>query len=70
MIGTGSSECGLMPVRIGFSMGRHLESNMLLGQAGAEKLLGHGDLLFKDVNSPRRLQAPLLTEENRIDIFG
>ena len=43
---------------------------MLLGQAGAEKLLGHGDLLFKDVNSPRRLQAPLLTEENRNDIFA
>jgi len=59
-----------MPARIGLRMGRHLESNMLLGEAGAEKLLGHGDLLFKDVNSPRRLQSPLLTEENRNDIFG
>jgi DNA segregation ATPase FtsK/SpoIIIE-like protein len=43
---------------------------MLLGETGAERLLGHGDLLFKDINAPRRLQAPLLTEENRRDIFS
>ncbi|WP_459556686.1 DNA translocase FtsK [Lacunimicrobium album] len=59
-----------MPARVGLKMGRYLESNMLLGEAGAEKLLGHGDLLFKDVNSPRRLQAPLLTEANRVEIFA
>lgn len=59
-----------MPARVGLRMGRYLESNMLLGEAGAEKLLGHGDLLFKDINCPRRLQAPLLTEENRNEIFS
>ncbi len=59
-----------LPARVGLKMGRHLESNMLLGQAGAEKLLGHGDLLFKDIGAPRRLQAPLLTEANREAIFS
>jgi DNA segregation ATPase FtsK/SpoIIIE-like protein len=59
-----------MPARIGLKMIRHLESHMLLGEAGAEKLLGDGDLLFKDVGAPRRLQAPLLSAANRREIFG
>lgn len=59
-----------IPARVGLKMGRHLESRMLLGVAGAEKLLGHGDLLFRDVQAPRRLQAPLLTESDRAEIFG
>jgi hypothetical protein len=59
-----------IPARIGLKTSRHLESNMLLGEAGAEKLLGAGDLLFKDIGAPRRLQAPLLTAENRREIFG
>jgi len=33
---------------------------MLLGQAGAENLLGKGDLLYRDIGDPIRLQAPLL----------
>jgi DNA segregation ATPase FtsK/SpoIIIE-like protein len=37
------------------------ESKMLLGQTGAENLLGKGDLLFRDVGDPIRLQAPLLS---------
>ena len=59
-----------IPARVGLKMGRHLESRMLLGVSGAEKLLGHGDLLFRDIHPPRRLQAPLLTESNRLEIFG
>jgi energy-coupling factor transporter ATP-binding protein EcfA2 len=59
-----------IPARVGLKMGRHLESRMLLGVSGAEKLLGHGDLLFRDIQPPRRLQAPLLTESNRVEIFG
>jgi DNA segregation ATPase FtsK/SpoIIIE-like protein len=43
---------------------------MLLNQSGAEKLLGHGDLLFKDIGKPRRLQAPLLSDANRTSIFA
>lgn len=59
-----------IPARVGLKMGKALESNMLLSEHGAEKLLGHGDLLFKDIGRPRRLQAPLLTEANRAAIFG
>lgn len=59
-----------MPAKVGLKMQKHIESNMLLGMQGAEKLLGHGDLLFKDNHPPRRLQAPLMSEENRTEIFG
>lgn len=59
-----------IPARVGLWMQKAQESRMLLSEAGAEKLLGNGDLLFKDVGPPRRLQAPLLTEENRNAIFG
>lgn len=59
-----------IPARVGLWMQKAQESRMLLSEAGAEKLLGNGDLLFKDVGPPRRLQAPLLSESNRDTIFG
>jgi energy-coupling factor transporter ATP-binding protein EcfA2 len=48
-----------IPARVGLMMVKREESKMLLGQAGAENLLGKGDLLFRDVGDPIRLQAPL-----------
>ena len=48
------------PARVALMMVKWEESKMLLGQTGAEKLLGKGDLLFRDVGEPVRLQAPLL----------
>ncbi len=59
-----------IPGRVALWMQKAQESRMLISDNGAEKLLGHGDLLFKDVGPPRRLQAPLLTEANRESIFG
>ncbi len=59
-----------IPARIGLKMQKPLESQMLLSESGAERLLGYGDLLFRDLGPPRRLQAPLLSEENRDAIFG
>lgn len=59
-----------IPAKVALKMQKHHESNMLLGEAGAEKLLGRGDLLFKDIGAPRRLQAPLLTEANRNEFFS
>lgn len=47
-----------------------IESRLLLGQSGAEALLGHGDLLFQDIQDPVRLQAPLLSETSRRRIFA
>jgi DNA segregation ATPase FtsK/SpoIIIE-like protein len=48
-----------IPARVGLMMVKREESKMLLGQAGAENLLGKGDLLFRDIGDPIRLQAPL-----------
>ena len=44
-------------------MEKPAESRMLFSSPGAERLLGNGDLLFKDLGSPRRLlthQPPAL----------
>ena len=41
----------------GLQMARDIESRMLLGSSGAENLLGQGDLLFKDLLEPVRLQG-------------
>jgi len=46
-----------IPGRIGLMMVKGEESRMLLGQTGAENLLGKGDLFFRDVGEPLRLQA-------------
>lgn len=54
-----------LPCRVALSLGSHIESNMILGMAGAERLTGAGDLLYKDFGDPVRLQAPYLAEEER-----
>ncbi len=59
----------IIPARVGLKMSRAIESNMLLNQKGAEALLGQGDLLFKDIGDPIRLQAPYLLPEERITFF-
>jgi S-DNA-T family DNA segregation ATPase FtsK/SpoIIIE len=57
-----------IPARIGLRMERPIESRMLLNQSGAETLLGHGDLLFKDIGEPVRLQAVLLGADDRASL--
>jgi hypothetical protein len=47
-----------------------VQSRMMLEENGAEALLGHGDLLFKTVGEPVRLQAPLLEDADRQALFG
>jgi len=51
-----------IPARVALMMVKWEESKMLLGQTGAENLLGKGDLLFRDVGEPVRLQAPLISD--------
>jgi DNA segregation ATPase FtsK/SpoIIIE-like protein len=58
-----------IPARIGFRVNNPIESRMLLDRAGAEELLGDGDLLFKDIGEPVRLQAPLVAPDERRRIF-
>lgn len=59
-----------MPCRVGLMMQSAIESRMLLHVSGAELLTGFGDLLYKDVGEPVRLQAPYLDPADRARIFA
>lgn len=48
----------------------HIQSNMIINQSGAERLLGKGDLFFLSIGEPVRLQAPYLSTEERAKVFG
>jgi DNA segregation ATPase FtsK/SpoIIIE, S-DNA-T family len=61
---TGAIQSNL-PCRVALSLGSSIESNMILGSSGAERLTGSGDLLYRDFGDPVRLQAPFLIEEER-----
>lgn len=51
--------------RIAFSVSSQIDSRVILDMAGAEKLVGKGDMLFQTQSllHPLRLQAPYITEE-------
>jgi S-DNA-T family DNA segregation ATPase FtsK/SpoIIIE len=54
-----------IPSRIAFQVASQVDSRTILDCAGAEKLLGRGDLLFisADTSKPRRIQGPLVSEQ-------
>jgi hypothetical protein len=54
-----------LPCRVALTLTSHVESNMILGSPGAERLTLRGDLLYKDFGNPIRLQAPYLPEAER-----
>ncbi len=56
--------------RVCLRVSNHIQSNMIINQSGAERLLGKGDLLFLSIGDPVRLQAPYLSAEERARIFG
>lgn len=56
--------------RVGLRLPSPIESQMLLGESGAEALLGKGDLLYKCIGDPVRLQSPYLPEEELREAFG
>jgi hypothetical protein len=58
-----------IPARVGLRVTSRIESHMLLNRAGAEDLLGNGDLLFKDIGEPARLQGLYLPPAERRRIF-
>lgn len=51
--------------RIALQVASQVDSRTILDIAGAEKLLGRGDMLFlsSDTSKPRRVQGPLVTEK-------
>ncbi|MCA1602030.1 MAG: PD-(D/E)XK nuclease family protein [Acidobacteria bacterium] len=59
-----------MPCRVGLKMQKAIDSRMLLETSGAEKLLGNGDLLFRDIGPPRRLQGLRVPPEVRAELFS
>ena len=52
-----------LPARVALSVPREIDSRLVLGEPGAEKLLGKGDLLYKDIGAPVRLQGLLVTRD-------
>ena len=54
-----------VPSRIAFAVSSQVDSRTILDMAGAEKLLGKGDMLFlpQGVNSPLRIQGTFISEE-------
>lgn len=50
--------------RVVFKVNERLDSRIILEQAGAETLLGKGDMLFKDLGEAIRLQSPLISDED------
>jgi S-DNA-T family DNA segregation ATPase FtsK/SpoIIIE len=53
-----------VPGRIAFTVVQQVDSRTIIDQAGAEKLLGSGDMLFSipELNKPIRVQAALTTD--------
>lgn len=59
----------IITARVGLRM-QSMESKMLLGESGTESLLGKGDLLYKCIGDPVRLQSPYLPPEELEQVFG
>jgi S-DNA-T family DNA segregation ATPase FtsK/SpoIIIE len=51
--------------RVAFQVASQIDSRTILDTPGAEKLLGHGDLLFlsAEISKPKRIQGAFVTEE-------
>lgn len=54
-----------IPTRIAFAVSSHIDSGTILDCAGAEKLLGRGDMLFSPMgaNKPFRIQGCFVSDE-------
>ncbi|HZQ48328.1 MAG TPA: DNA translocase FtsK 4TM domain-containing protein, partial [Verrucomicrobiae bacterium] len=54
-----------IPTRVAFHVASQIDSRTILDAAGAEKLLGNGDMLYLsgEIGKPRRLQGAYISEE-------
>ncbi len=62
-----------IPTRLAFAVASQVDSKTILDQAGAEKLLGRGDMLMTtpQISKPRRLQGAFVSDEEieRVVVF-
>ena len=60
------------PTRISFAVASQVDSRTILDMAGAERLLGRGDMLFlsRESAKPRRVQGVFISEEETEQLAG
>ena len=60
-----------IPSRIAFAVSSAMESRIILDSAGAEKLIGMGDMLYSPLGSgkPMRVQGAFVSDEEREDVI-
>jgi S-DNA-T family DNA segregation ATPase FtsK/SpoIIIE len=56
-----------IPSRIAFAVSSTLESRIILDQGGADKLIGHGDMLYAPIGcgKPLRVQGAFVSDDER-----
>ena len=61
-----------VPSRISFAVATQIDSRTILDMAGAEKLLGKGDMLFNPIgaNKPIRIQGAFISDEEVEDLVN
>ncbi|MGH6787200.1 MAG: DNA translocase FtsK, partial [Novosphingobium sp.] len=53
-----------LPTRISFAVTSRIDSRTILGEQGAEQLLGKGDMLYKHTSDPvKRVHGPFVSDE-------
>lgn len=67
---TGTLKANL-PARIAFKVAGRVDSEVIMGSPGAEKLLGYGDMLYKPADTaPQRIQGCLIETQETKDIVN
>ena len=61
-----------IPSRIAFAVSSTLESRIILDQGGADKLIGHGDMLYAPIGcgKPLRVQGAFVSDDERENIIN